>query len=183
MMLELQVKPGQVLNVVGDIHGQYFDLLRIFEYVGFPALERNYLFVGDYVDRGKQSIEVICLLLAFKLKYPTSFNLLRGNHESQAINRTYGFYDECKRRYSIALWRDFGFCFNYMPVSALIENRILCMHGGLSPDLHSLEQIKNLDRPVDVPESGLLCDLLWSDPDKEVAAWGENERGVSHTFG
>jgi len=135
------------------------------------------------VDRGKQSVEVICLLLAFKVKYPQSFNLLRGNHECQAINRTYGFYDECKRRYSINLWREFGYCFSYMPVSALIENRILCMHGGLSPDLHSLEQIKNLDRPTDVPDNGLLCDLLWSDPDKEVAAWGENERGVSHTFG
>lgn len=82
MMLELQIKPGQTLNIVGDIHGQYFDLLRIFDFVGFPAEDRNFLFVGDYVDRGKQSIEVICLLLAFKLKYPTSFNLLRGNHES-----------------------------------------------------------------------------------------------------
>ena len=153
------------MNIVGDIHGQYYDLLRIFDYGGYPSLDQNYLFIGDYVDRGKQSIEVITLLLAFKVKFPNNFNLLRGNHECQSINKTYGFYDECKRRYSVSLWRDFGNCFNYMPVSAIIEQRILCMHGGLSPDLHSLEQIKNLDRPNDVPENGLLCDLLWSDPE------------------
>ena len=135
------------------------------------------------MDRGKQSVEVITLLIAFKLKYPETFNLLRGNHEVMAINRTYGFYDECKRRYSVSLWREFCLCFNFMPASAIIEQRILCMHGGLSPELHSLEQIKNLDRPCDVPDSGLICDLLWSDPDKDVAAWGENERGISHTFG
>ena len=139
MLLELKVKPGHSLNVVGDIHGQFYDLLRTFDYCGFPSEDKNYLFIGDYVDRGKQSIEVISLLLAFKVKYPDTFNLLRGNHECQAINRTYGFYDECKRRYSISLWREFGYCFNFMPVCALIEQRILCMHGGLSPDLHSLE--------------------------------------------
>lgn len=81
MMLELSVKPGQTLNIVGDIHGQYYDLLRIFEYGEYPSPDRNYLFIGDYVDRGKQSVEVITLLLAFKVKYPDSFNLLRGNHE------------------------------------------------------------------------------------------------------
>lgn len=183
MMISLEINPGESLNIVGDIHGQYSDLLRIFDYAGYPSEFKNYLFIGDYVDRGKQSIEVICLLLAFKIKYPEKFNLLRGNHESQAINRSYGFYDECKRRYTVTLWTEFCKCFNFMPVSAIIEDRILCMHGGLSPELHSLEQIKNLDRPSDVPDSGLLCDLLWSDPDKDIAAWGDNERGVSHTFG
>lgn len=138
-MLEIDITAGQTLNIVGDIHGQYFDLLRIFDYAGYPSENRNYLFIGDYVDRGKQSIEVITLLLGFKIKYPKQFNLLRGNHECQAINKTYGFYEECKRRYTISLWRDFGYCFNYMPVCSLVEKRILCMHGGLSPDLHSLE--------------------------------------------
>jgi len=178
MLLELEAP----LKVCGDIHGQYFDLLRLFEYGGFPP-DANYLFLGDYVDRGRQSLETICLLLAYKIKYPENFFLLRGNHESSTINRLYGFYDECKRRYSIRLWKIFGDCFNCLPVAALIDEKILCMHGGLSPELTSLDQINKIYRPTDVPDSGLLCDLLWSDPDKDVPAWEDNERGVSYVFG
>ena len=178
MLLEVRVP----LKICGDIHGQYYDLLRIFEFAGNPP-ESNYLFLGDYVDRGKQSLETICLLLAYKIKYPDSFHLLRGNHECSSINRIYGFYDECKRRYSIKLWKTFTDCFNCLPVAALIEGRILCMHGGLSPELNGMDQIRKIMRPTDVPDSGLLCDLLWSDPDKNVQAWGDNERGVSFTFG
>ena len=166
----------------GDLHGQYFDLLRLFEYGGFPP-DSNYLFLGDYVDRGKQSLETICLLLAYKIKYPENFFLLRGNHECASINRIYGFYDECKRRYSIKLWKTFTDCFNCLPVCAVVDEKIICMHGGLSPDLHQLSQISRIMRPTDVPDQGLLCDLLWSDPDKDVKGWGENDRGVSYTFG
>ncbi|KAG6518414.1 hypothetical protein ZIOFF_021889 [Zingiber officinale] len=166
----------------GDIHGQFSDLLRLFEYGGLPP-QANYLFLGDYVDRGKQSLETICLLLAYKIKYPENFFLLRGNHECASINRIYGFYDECKRRFNVRLWKVFTDCFNCLPVAALIDEKILCMHGGLSPDLQNLEQIRNLARPTDVPDSGLLCDLLWSDPNKEVQGWGMNDRGVSYTFG
>ncbi|KAM7485454.1 hypothetical protein LguiA_001463 [Lonicera macranthoides] len=166
----------------GDIHGQYSDLLRLFDYGGLPP-KSNYLFLGDYVDRGKQSLETICLLLAYKIKYPENFFLLRGNHECASVNRIYGFYDECKRRFNVRLWKIFTDCFNCLPVAALIDEKILCMHGGLSPDLNSLDQIRNLHRPTDVPESGLLCDLLWSDPSKDVRGWGMNDRGVSYTFG
>jgi serine/threonine-protein phosphatase PP1 catalytic subunit len=178
MLLELEAP----LKICGDIHGQYYDLLRLFEYGGFPP-EANYLFLGDYVDRGRQSLETICLMLAYKIKYPENFFLLRGNHESSTINRLYGFYDECKRRYSIRLWKLFGDCFNCLPVAAIIDEKILCMHGGLSPELTSLEQINKIFRPTDVPDSGLICDLLWSDPDKDVPAWEDNERGVSYVFG
>jgi serine/threonine-protein phosphatase PP1 catalytic subunit len=159
MLLELEAP----LKICGDVHGQYSDLLRLFEYGGFPPVS-NYLFCGDYVDRGKQSIETISLLLAYKIQYPENFFILRGNHESAGINRIYGFYDECKRRYSIRLWKIFSDVFNCLPVAALVDEKILCMHGGLSPELTDLQQIADLQRPCDVPDSGLLCDLLWSDP-------------------
>ncbi|KAJ9446898.1 Serine/threonine-protein phosphatase PP1-alpha [Diplonema papillatum] len=170
------------VKICGDVHGQYTDLIRLFEYGGYPP-ESNYLFLGDYVDRGKNSLETICLLLAFKIKYEENFFLLRGNHECASINRIYGFYDECKRRYTVKLWKQFTDTFNCMPVGAVVEERILCMHGGLSPELHSLEQIRKIIRPTDVPDTGLICDLLWSDPEEGIEGWGENDRGVSYTFG
>jgi len=178
ILLELEAP----LKVCGDIHGQYYDLLRLFEHGGFPP-EANYLMLGDYVDRGKHSIETVCLLFAYKIKYPENFFLLRGNHECSSINRLYGFYDECKRRYSYKVWKNFGDAFNCLPVAAIIDDKILCMHGGLSPELGHIEQITRIMRPTEVPDEGLLCDLLWSDPEKETNGWGENERGVSYTFG
>merc|ERR1712070_243287 len=178
VLLELEAP----IKICGDIHGQYYDLLRLFEYGQFPP-ESNYLFLGDYVDRGKQSLETICLLLAYKIKYPENFFILRGNHECASINRIYGFYDECKRRYNIKLWKTFIDCFNCLPVAAIVDEKIFCMHGGLSPELSQMEQIKRIMRPTDVPDTGLLCDLLWSDPDKDIIGWGENDRGVSFTFG
>ncbi|XP_044481741.1 serine/threonine-protein phosphatase PP1 isozyme 3-like isoform X3 [Mangifera indica] len=177
-LLELEAP----IKICGDIHGQYSDLLRLFEYGGLPP-QVNYLFLGDYVDRGKQSLETICLLLAYKIKYPENFFLLRGNHECASVNRIYGFYDECKRRFNVRLWKTFTDCFNCLPVAALIDEKILCMHGGLSPDLHNLDQIRNIQRPTAVPDTGLLCDLLWSDPSKDIQGWGMNDRGVSFTFG
>jgi serine/threonine-protein phosphatase PP1 catalytic subunit len=178
ILLELEAP----IKICGDIHGQYFDLLRLFDYGGFPP-EANYLFLGDYVDRGQQSIETICLLFSYKLKYPENFFLLRGNHECSQINRLYGFYDECKRRYNFKIWKTFGDCFNCLPVAAIIDDKIICMHGGLSPDLTNLEQVTRIMRPTEVPDEGLLCDLVWADPDVEVNGWAENERGVSYTFG
>jgi len=170
------------LKVVGDIHGQFYDLLRIFEYGGFPP-ESNYLFLGDYVDRGKNSLEVIILLFAYKIKYPENFFMLRGNHECAAITRIYGFYDECKARYSIKVWKMFCDAFNKLPFCASIDDKIFCVHGGLSPNMKSLEQINKIVRPTDVPDTGMLCDFLWADPDKDIAGWAENDRGVSFLFG
>lgn len=178
VLLEL----GAPMNIFGDIHGQYEDLLRHFDNLGYPP-DIACLFMGDYVDRGRKSLETICLLLAYKIKYPDKMYLLRGNHESASINRIYGFYDECKRRYNIKLWKTFTDCFNCLPIAAVVESTIFCSHGGLSPDLHDFDQLRSLERPMDVPDEGLVCDLLWSDPDEDITGWGENDRGVSWTFG
>jgi len=115
--------------------------------------------MGDYVDRGKQSLETISLLFAYKVKYPENFFLLRGNHETQAISRIYGFYDECKRRYSIKLWKLFCDCFNCFPIAGLVDDKIICMHGGLSPKLNNLEDIAKIIRPTDIPEEGKTCKM------------------------
>lgn len=170
------------VNIIGDIHGQFSDLLRHFMTLGTPP-DQNFLFLGDYVDRGKKSIETICLLLLYKIKYPENMFLLRGNHECAGINRVYGFYDECKRRYSIKLWKTFTDCFNCLPLCAVVESTIFCCHGGLSPDLTKLSQINEIERPFDVPDHGLITDLMWADPDEDIVGWGENDRGVSFTFG
>lgn len=169
------------LIICGDIHGQFRDLLRILERCGKPPAVR-YLFLGDYVDRGSHSMETTLLLFAFKILYPDRIFLLRGNHEIAYINRLYGFFDECKRRYSVGLWRLFCDCFDYLPLAAVISKRIICMHGGLSPELNTLEDIRRVVRPVMVPDDGLLCDLLWSDPEHQDHPWLMSPRGVSFTF-
>ncbi|KAL0951220.1 hypothetical protein HGRIS_007941 [Hohenbuehelia grisea] len=170
------------VKIVGDVHGQYSDLIRLFEMCGFPPAA-NFLFLGDYVDRGKQSLETILLLLCYKIKYPENFFLLRGNHECANVTRVYGFYDECKRRCNIKTWKTFIDVFNCLPIAAIVASKIFCVHGGLSPSLHSMEDIKRIQRPTDVPDFGLLNDLLWSDPSDTALDWEDNERGVSYCFG
>ena len=182
MTQPMLVETSAPLTICGDTHGQYYDLLKIFEVCGFPPTTR-YLFLGDYVDRAIQSIETITLLLCYKIKFPKAFYLLRGNHECASINRIYGFFDECKRRYNVKLWKTFAGVFNCMPVAALVEEQILCMHGGISPELYDLQQINALDRPTDVPDFGLMCDLMWADPEPDMPqGWAESDRGVSFVF-
>ena len=181
MLIELNAP----VIVCGDIHGQYYDLLRLFQLGGCPP-KSNYLFLGDYVDRGYNSIEVICLLFAFKIKFPKNFFTLRGNHESRSINKVYGFYEECKERFTkkgIQIWNRFNEVFDWMPISGLIEDRILCMHGGISPDLKNIKDINNIQRPTDIPDEGIMCDILWSDPEKLISGWQDSDRGVSYIFG
>ena len=212
---------------IGDIHGQYYDLLRLFEYGGFPP-EANYLFLGDYVDRGKQSLETICLLLAYKIKYPENFFILRGNHECASINRIYGFYDECVCGRAVpccpfltsADWIPRQTQIQYQTVENLYRLFQLlanCRHhrredfhnawraksrpavDGTNTESHASDrcaghrcvglpfvQPSNLILAIDAARTcfpGLLCDLLWSDPDKDITGWSENDRGVSFTFG
>lgn len=173
---------AQPVKIVGDIHGQFTDLIRLFEMCGFPPVA-NYLFLGDYVDRGKQSLETILLLMLYKIKYPENFFLLRGNHECANVTRVYGFYDECKRRTNIKVWKTFIDTFNTLPIAAIVANKIFCVHGGLSPSLSHMDEIRAISRPTDVPDYGLLNDLLWSDPADTMNDWEDNERGVSYCFG
>ena len=176
------LKVSAPLYICGDIHGQYYDLLRVFDILNYPP-KSTFLFLGDYVDRGKQSLECLLLLLCLKIKYPTKIFLLRGNHESEALNKIYGFYDECKRRISIKCFKKITNLFNMLPITALINENILCMHGGLSKDLTDLEQLNKIVRPTEIPDDGLLCDLVWSDPSDELSEnFGENERNISVTF-
>lgn len=170
------------VKIVGDIHGQYNDLIRLFEMCGFPPTS-NFLFLGDYVDRGKQSLETILLLFCYKLKYPENFFILRGNHECANVTRVYGFYDECKRRCNIKIWKTFIDTFNCLPIASIVADKIFCVHGGLSPSLTHMDDIRNIARPTDVPDYGLLNDLLWSDPADMDQDWESNERGVSYCFG
>ena len=178
-MLELEPP----IYICGDIHGQFYDLLRVFDILKYPP-ESKFLFLGDYVDRGKKSLECILLLLCLKIKYPSNIYLLRGNHESQDVNRTYGFFDECKRKASIKIYKQFCNLFNILPITALVGEKILCMHGGLSYDLKDINQLKKIVRPTEIPNSGLLCDLVWSDPDDSLFLdFSKNqERGISICF-
>ena len=120
--------------------------------------------------------------LAYKIKYDENFFILRGNHECGSINRIYGFFDECKRRYSVKLWKSFVDLFNCLPIAASIDDKIFIVHGGLSPELKMIQNINKIMRPTDVPEQGLICDIVWSDPDNNSKGWGENDRGISVTF-
>ena len=179
VMLELEPP----IYICGDIHGQFYDLLRVFDILKYPP-ESKFLFLGDYVDRGKKSLECILLLLCLKIKYPTKIYLLRGNHESEDINRTYGFFDECKRKVSVRIYKQFCTLFNFLPITALVGGKILCMHGGLSYESKDIDQLKYIKRPTEIPDSGLLCDLVWSDPDENLFLdfCHNNERGISICF-
>ncbi|KAI8343159.1 Metallo-dependent phosphatase-like protein [Chlamydoabsidia padenii] len=170
------------VKIVGDTHGQFSDLLRLFQMSG-PPPSSNYLFLGDYIDRGQQSLETLLLLLCYKIKYPENFFLLRGNHENQSISRVYGFYDECKRRLSVKSWRVFMDVCNTLPLAAIVGEKIFCVHGGLSPNLTSLDDIRLIERPVEI-SGELLTDLVWSDPTDTTLDWEPNDdRGVSYCFG
>ena len=171
------------VTVCGDIHGQFHDLMELFKIAGKPP-DINFLFLGDYVDRGYFSVETVTLLIAYKVRFRDRITILRGNHESRAITQVYGFYDECFRKYGNAnVWKHLTDLFDYLPLTALIENQIFCLHGGLSPKLGTLDSIRALDRFQEVPHEGEMCDLLWSDPDEEISGWGRSPRGAGFTFG
>lgn len=171
------------VTIVGDVHGQLFDVFELFR-VGGKIPDTNYLFLGDYVDRGYYSVETISLLTCYKLRYPQRIVLLRGNHESRQITQVYGFYSECMKKYGNAnVWKHFTAMFDFLTIAALIDDAILCVHGGLSPNVSTLDQIRVLERFKEVPPEGALTDLLWSDPDPVRAGFIISQRGAGYMFG
>lgn len=167
---EVLIDEGNIKNVsspvtlVGDVHGQFYDLLEIFK-IGGLAPDTNYIFLGDYVDRGYYSVETITLLTLLKLRYPNRVTLVRGNHESRSVTQTYGFYTECVRKYgSPTVWSLFTDLFDFLVLAVVIDDCILCVHGGLSPSIHTMDQIKIIDRFREIPHEGPMADLVWSDP-------------------
>jgi diadenosine tetraphosphatase ApaH/serine/threonine PP2A family protein phosphatase len=171
--------------IVGDIHGNLPDLLRILRTFPKAGASENIVFLGDYVDRGSHSVGVMILLLALLCKYPKSVTLLRGNHEFSHINRLYGFYDEIMFIYrDKALWDEFQTIFARLPLVAIVDSKIFCVHGGLSPDLTSLDQISGIQFPIfDYQFDPLISDLVWSDPTQRIPGFGENQRGSGVLFG
>ena len=151
--------------------------------IGGDCPEINYIFLGDYVDRGRNSVETFLYLIGLKLKYPARVTLIRGNHESRRITQVYGFYEECNNKFgTLNVWRCCTEVFDYLTLSALIDNKILCVHGGLSPDIHNLDDIRIINRRQEVPDDGPMCDLMWSDPEN-IQGWTLSHRGAGYLFG
>ncbi|GAV06747.1 hypothetical protein RvY_16684 [Ramazzottius varieornatus] len=182
-MVEIPVPEKSKFSVCGDIHGQYYDLCNIFDLNGLPSTENPYLFNGDFVDRGSFSIECIFTLFGFKLLYPNHFFLARGNHETDNMNSIYGFRGEVKAKYSDQMYDVFTEVFNLLPLSHLINKKVLVMHGGLfsKPDV-TIEDIRHIDRNRQPPDSGLMCEILWSDPQDQLGLKA-SKRGVAFEFG
>ena len=184
-MVEVEVRQGHTLTVCGDTHGQYFDLLEIFRLNGFPTAEHYYLFNGDFVDRGSWSTEIALLLYAYKWLRPKSFFLNRGNHETDDMNRVYGFEGECKAKYNERTFKLFSETFSALPLATLIGSKYLTLHGGLfSDDKTTLDSIRKLDRfnQKQPGQSGLMMEMLWTDPQIEPGR-GPSKRGVGLQFG
>lgn len=171
--------------IIGDIHGNICDLIHILQKFQDYKTTDTMLFLGDYVDRGFHSVEVIILLLALVCKYPQNVFMIRGNHEFSHINRMYGFYDEISFAFhQTEIWQEFQTVFSWMPLAAVVGEKIFCVHGGLSPEIKSLEQIANISRPIANYENApLISDLVWSDPHDNVSMYAENHRGSGVLFG
>uniref|UniRef100_A0A8C5QU38 Serine/threonine-protein phosphatase n=1 Tax=Leptobrachium leishanense TaxID=445787 RepID=A0A8C5QU38_9ANUR len=182
-LVDITLEKTEQVTVCGDTHGQFYDLMNIFQLNGLPSEGNPYIFNGDFVDRGSFSVEVIVTLCGFKLLYPSHFHLLRGNHETDTMNQMYGFEGEVKAKYSNQMFQLFSEVFQWLPLAMCINQRVLIMHGGLfSEDGVTLEQIRSIERNRQPPDSGPMCDLLWSDPQPQDGR-STSKRGVSCQFG
>nr|OQO30447.1 hypothetical protein B0A51_02789 [Rachicladosporium sp. CCFEE 5018] len=144
---------------------------------------QNFIFLGDFVDRGYFSLETFTLLMCLKAKYPDRITLVRGNHESRQITQVYGFYEECQQKYGNAsVWKSCCQVFDFLALAAIIDGKVLCVHGGLSPEIRTLDQIRVVARAQEIPHEGAFCDLVWSDPE-DVETWAVSPRGAGWLFG
>ena len=166
------------MTVCGDIHGQFYDLIELFKICGEPPVApvysqyTNFLFLGDYVDRGYNSIECFSLIIALKVRYKDRMTVLRGNHETSDANRLYGFFDECHKKYgNDRVWRLFTEVFNFLPLAALVENQIFCVHGGLSPKIQKIDDLQAIDRAHSDPTTSPIEDLLTSEVDEKFPGY------------
>jgi len=167
--------------VVGDIHGNVDELIRLFEQNGYPP-KTNYLFLGDYVDRGRFGVEVVILLFCLKIRFPNSIYLLRGNHEIEHISKYYGFYDEVISKYSDDLFYSFQKAFHQLPIAAVVNKKTFCVHGGISPQLLELRSFEALRKPINIDYPSVFQDMLWSDPRNNEIDFVSNERGCGICF-
>nr|CAG4645435.1 EOG090X03S1 [Lynceus sp. MCZ IZ 141354] len=182
-LVDVAIPEGHKFTICGDIHGQFYDLMNIFKLNGAPSPTNPYLFNGDFVDRGSFSVECIFTLLSYKLLYPESFWMARGNHESQTMNQMYGFEGEVRAKYSADMCDLFTEVYNWLPLAHCLNKRVLVMHGGLfSQDEVTLEDIRKTERHRQPPDEGIMCDLLWSDPQPQNGR-APSKRGVGIQFG
>merc|ERR1719277_251269 len=182
-LVDIDVPEDEEFTVCGDVHGQYYDLLHIWEINGVPSDKNPYLFNGDFVDRGSFSIEVILILFAFKLLYPNHMHLARGNHETRNMNKLYGFEGEVTKKYDENLYQLFCEAFCLLPLAHVINDKIFVMHGGLfSRDGVTLDEIRKVNRDCEPPDEGLMTELLWSDPQPGRGRM-PSKRGVGVAFG
>lgn len=167
---------SEPISIIGDIHGQFYDLLKILEQAGSPKSQKL-LFLGDYVDRGSFSTEVILLLYSLKINYPSSVYLLRGNHESRQLTSFFNFRIETLEKFDLEVYERIMESFDLLPISCIVNNKFFCVHGGISPSIRYLKDINGIDRKTEIPNKGGFCDLLWADPlDTEVGTSVEKFR-------